>query len=53
MKYSSIISAVCMQGSEMYVSNARAAGEEGKSDAFDRQFVKLNMQQLFSVPKPK
>lgn len=37
---------------EMYVSNARGDKEQGKSSAYDRQFVKLNMNDLFTLPKP-
>lgn len=41
-----------LQNMEMYVANAKADNEQGSTDAFDRQFVKLNVGELFKVPKP-
>lgn len=37
---------------QMYVSNARGISEEGPLNAYDRQFVKLDLNQLFKVPRP-
>ena len=36
----------------LYVSNARAANETGKDNAYDRQFVTLDIGPLFAHPKP-
>lgn len=41
-----------LEAFEMYVSNARADTEQGQKNAYDRQFVKLDMKSLFQVPKP-
>ncbi len=41
-----------MQHMQMYVSNARGASEQGPQNAYDRQFVKLDMNALFKVPPP-
>ena len=41
-----------LQAFVMYVSNARGEKEQGKPDAYDRQFVKLNMKELFQIPRP-
>ena len=43
---------VVLQSFVMYVSNARGDKEQGKAYAYDRQFVKLNMRELFKVPRP-
>lgn len=37
---------------ELYVSNAKGENEQGSLNAYDRQFVKLNVGELFKVPKP-
>lgn len=36
----------------MYVSNARGSNESGPLNAYDRQFVMLDMKSLFEEPKP-
>lgn len=41
-----------IQQMQMYVSNARGISEEGPLNAYDRQFVKLDLNQLFKVPRP-
>lgn len=37
---------------QLYVANAKAANETGPGDAFDRQFVSLQVGELFKHPKP-
>ena len=41
-----------LQQMVMYVANAKASNEQGPNDAYDRKFVKLNVGELFKVPKP-
>ena len=36
----------------MYVSNARGLSEKGSLEAYNRQFVELDLTELFKVPKP-
>lgn len=36
----------------MYVANAKTSTEEGPLNAYDRQFVKLDLKSLFNEPKP-
>ena len=37
---------------QLFVANAKAANETGPGDAFDRQFVSLQVGELFKHPKP-
>ena len=41
-----------VQEMAMYVSNAKASYEAGPLNAYDRRFVKLDLKQLFSEPRP-
>ena len=41
-----------VQNYDMYVANAKSDTEDGPLNAYDRQFVKLDMNALFNEKQP-
>lgn len=52
MHFDDDVALLSLQQMYMYVSNARGDTEEGPLNAYDRQFVKLDLNELFKVPNP-